>query len=99
MATTSEVKAGLDSISASLRAERQACRQAKNRIAAAKTTIANLATTFSDVFATVDAYGESPEDVFEQLAQAEKALLLAEGTALYGDTDTANTALQALTEF
>ena len=99
MATTSVVKAGLDDISAALRAERAACKQAKNRIAAARTAIANLNTTFADLFATIDAFDEETTDVFEQLAQAEKALLLTEGTALYGDMNTANTALQALTEF
>jgi len=99
MATTSVVKAGLDDISAALRAERQACKAAKARIAAARTAIGNLSTTFATVLATIDAFDEETTDVFEQLAKAEKSLLLAEGTALYGDMNTANTALQALTEF
>lgn len=99
MATTSVVKAGLDDISASLRAERAACAQAKARVAAARTKIANLQTTFADVFATIDAYDAETTDAFEALAKAEKALLLSEGTTLYTDVDTANTALQALSQF
>ena len=93
MATTSEVKAGLDDISQSIRNSRQAYATAKARIQAARNELAAIPTTFSDVIATIDAY--SGADAFEALSQAEKDKLATEFVALRNEMD----ALINTTEF
>lgn len=80
MATASEVKAGLDDIATSIRNSRQAYANAKARIQAAYNELNAIPTTFADLIATIDGYDGS--DAFEVLAQAEKAKLAAEFTAL-----------------
>jgi predicted nucleic acid-binding Zn-ribbon protein len=85
MATASEVKAGLDDIATSIRNSRQALAQSKARIQSARNELANIPTTFADIIAEIDGY--SGADAFEQLAQAEKAKLAAEFTALRDEMD------------
>jgi hypothetical protein len=85
MATTSEVKAGLDDISRSIRDSRQAYVRAKASIEAARNQLSSIPTTFSDVIATIDAY--TGADAFEQLAADEKARLASEFTALRDEMD------------
>lgn len=80
MATTSEVKAGLDDIATSIRTCRQNFLSAKARIESAYNELNVLPTTFSDVLATINAY-EGADD-FETLSQAELAKLTTEFTAL-----------------
>jgi len=85
MATTSEVKAGLDDISQMIRTARQAFAQSKARIQASRNDLANIPTTFSDVLATIDGYAGS--DTFETLTQDEKAKLSTEFVALRNEMD------------
>lgn len=85
MATTSEVKAGLDDISRSIRDSRQAYARAKASIEAARNQLSAIPTTFSDVIQTIDAYAGA--DPFEALAQDEKAKLAAEFSALQTEMD------------
>jgi len=80
MATASEVKAGLDDIAQSIRDSRKAFDQAKARIQAAYNQLDAIPVTFADVIAEIDGYDGS--DAFEVLAQAEKAKMQAEFSAL-----------------
>ena len=85
MATTSEVKAGLDDISRSIRDSRNAYAKAKAAIQSAHNQLAAIPTTFADVIAEIDGYDGS--DAFEQVAQAEKAKLATEFVALQNEMD------------
>jgi hypothetical protein len=85
MATTSEVKAGLDDISQMIRTARQAFAQSKARIQSSRNDLANIPTTFSDVLTTIDGYAGS--DAFEALAKDEKAKLATEFVALRDEMD------------
>ena len=80
MATTSEVKAGMDDISTSIRNCRQMYAQAKSRIQAAHNELNAIPTTFADVLATIDGYVGS--DAFEALSKDEKAKLTTEFLAV-----------------
>lgn len=85
MATTSEVKSGLD-VSASIVAEqRDIVDKAQSNADLGTAALAAITTDYADVIATIDAYAGS--DVFETLTQAEKAKLQTEFTALKGDAD------------
>lgn len=85
MATTSEVKAGLDSIAEEIAAVRKRFATAKSSIEGGSAALGNIPTKWADVIATIDGY--SGTDAFEQLAQAEKAKLAAEFTALKTEID------------
>ena len=81
MATTSEVKAGLDDDISSI------IRTCNSKFIASKTTIQSLynelvaiPTTFADVLSTINVYGNI--DAFEALCKAEKAKLTTEFIAL-----------------
>ncbi len=80
MATTSEVKAGLDDVATEIRNERAALKQAQARITAAANALAAIPTKYNALIATIDAYAGA--DDFELLAQAEKNRLAAEFNAL-----------------
>jgi hypothetical protein len=80
MATTSEVKAGLDDIATSIRNCRQAYISSKSRVQTAYNELSAIPTTFSDVLTTIDAY--TGADDFETLTKAEKAKLTTEFIAL-----------------
>ena len=85
MATTSEVKAGLDDIATMIRTARQAFVQSKARIQSARNDLNNIPTTFADALATIDGY--TGADAFELLSQAEKAKLQTEFMALRAEMD------------
>ena len=80
MATTSEVKAGLDDIATSIRNCRKKFAQAKTSISQAYAELNAIPTTFSDEIAEIDGY--TGADDFETLCQAEKAKLTTEFVAL-----------------
>ena len=85
MATTSEVKAGLDDIAQTIKTERQAFASAKARIQTASGNLGLIPTTFADVIATINAY--TPTGAFETLSQDEKAKLQTEFVALKAELD------------
>ena len=97
MATTSEVKAGLDDIAKTIRTERQTCAAAKARLTAARGNLDLIPTTFQGVIATIDSYDTT--DAFEVLSKAEFAKLATEFVALRAATDAAVTELASITEF
>ena len=99
MATTSEVKAGLDAIAQTIARERRALTQAHERIHQAFTTLYDIPTdeVYAPVLAEIDGY--TPTGAFETLAQDEKARLATEFVALRNAADAANVALDAFTEF
>jgi multidrug efflux pump subunit AcrA (membrane-fusion protein) len=94
MATSSQVKAGLDDIATSIRAERQALINAKARVSTAKANLNNLPTQFADVIATINAY--TPTGAFEQVAKAELTELTDEFQDLKTKATTAETDLDAI---
>ena len=85
MATTSEVKAGLDEIAASIAAVRSRFASSKSSIEGGSAALGNIPTKYADVIATIDGY--TGVDTFEDLAQAEKARLATEFVALKADLD------------
>ena len=80
MATTSEVKAGLDDISQMIRAIRASYTKAKAQIVVGYTQLNAIPTTFSDVLTTINAYVGT--DPFEANAKDEKAKLTTEFQSL-----------------
>lgn len=80
MATTSEVKAGLDAISAIIAGSNQKLNQAKAALLAARNQLAAIPTQYADVIETIN--GFTPSGAFEQLTQDEKAKLQVEFLAL-----------------
>ena len=97
MATASEVKAGLDEISAMIKASRQRSKSSKDMITTQKTNLDAIPTRFSDVIETINKYGK--EDAFEALCKAELAKMTAEFLALSTDVSLAVTDLGNRTEF
>jgi len=91
MATTSEVKSGLNDISAMIRGSRQRQGNAKDNLLVARNQLNSLITTFSDVITTINGY--TPTGAFEQLAQAEKAALQTEFMTLLTALEVELTAL------
>jgi len=91
VATSSEIKSGLDSISAAISSERQALKSSKARINLALTALTNIPTNtaFTDVIATINAFSPATTDPFEQLAIAELAKLTAEFQSLKPKAQTA----------
>jgi len=85
MATTSEVKAGLDDIAHTIKTERQAFASSKARIQNASGNLAAIPTVFADVIATINAY--TPTGEFEALSKDEKAALQVEFVALKAVVD------------
>lgn len=85
MATSSQVKAGLDEIAEKIRDQRAVMEKVKSNAAGASTVLGALQTEYADVIATVQAYGTS--NAFEALAKAELGKLSAEYTALKADAD------------
>lgn len=94
MATSSQVKAGLDDIATIIRTERQAILKCVARIIAAKNALNNLPTQYADVIATIDGY--TPTGAFESLAKSEKDTLAAEFVSLRTKATDAETALAAI---
>lgn len=80
MATSSQVKTGLDAIAQAIAAQRAVMEKTKSNAAGASAVLAALATDFADVVATIQGYGTTND--FEKVAKAELAKLSAEYTAL-----------------
>lgn len=97
MATSSEVKAGLDEISAMIKASRQRLVSSKEMIGTQETNLTAIPTRFSDVLTTVNGYGTT--DVFEALCKAEVAKMTTEFQALKADVSLAVLDLANRTEF
>jgi flagellin-like hook-associated protein FlgL len=93
MATYSEVKQGLDEISAQIRAVQTRYNSAKSNIEAGSAALGAIPTKYADVIATIDGY--TPTGAFETLSKDEKAKLQAEFQALKSTID----ALIATAEF
>lgn len=87
MATSSEVKAGLDNIAQTIRDSRSTMNSAKAKAQSASTELAELATTYADVVNTINAYPSNTTDAFEQVAKAELAKMVTEFTALKSAAD------------
>ena len=85
MATTSEVKAGLDAIADKIAAVRTRFASAKSSIEGGSATLGAIPTDYADVIATINAY--TPTGAFETLAQDEKAKLQTEFVALKAEID------------
>jgi hypothetical protein len=85
MATTSEVKTGMDAIAATIANARAVVIKAKANVATAKATLDALPTAYADVLSTINAYGTT--DAFEANTKAELAKLTAEFTDLGADCD------------
>lgn len=86
MATTSEVKTGLDLVAERIATQRAVVDKAKANAQSASDALAAIPTDFADLIATIDAY--TGADEFETLAQAEKARLTTEFNALKTEADT-----------
>lgn len=97
MATSSEVKAGLDDISTEIRQLRFEMKRCKISITNAKNGLTNLPTKYADVVSTVQAYGTA--NAFEALSKAELAKLTTEFQALLAAVTTADDGLASITEF
>lgn len=85
MASYSEVKAGLDDVAGIIREQKAVMLKVKSNAALASTSLADLATTYADVVATINAYGTA--NAAEAAAKAELAKLVTEYTALKGVAD------------
>lgn len=80
MATSSEVKQGLDDIAEIIRTARSVFTKCKSQIQEQNTILTAINSNFSDIAVTIDGY--TPTGSFEELAQDEKAKLLAERNSL-----------------
>lgn len=85
MATTSQVKADLDSISQHISGSRSMLNNAKANLLAARNQLAAIPATYSDTISTIDGY--TPTGAFETLSKDEKAKLATEFTALKGELE------------
>lgn len=85
MATYSEVKTGLDAVAGVISEQRAVMAKVKSNAALASAALAGLPATYSDVVATINAYGTS--NAAEAAAKAELGKLVAEYTTLKGVAD------------
>ena len=85
MATTSEVKTGLDAIAGIISEQRSVLLKVKSNAALASASLDALATDYADVVATIQAYGTA--NAFDALTKAEFAKLVTEYTALKAVAD------------
>ena len=95
--TTSKIKSALDDISQTIRTERQAATNAKNRLLSAYSTLGSLSTVFSDEIAAINAF--TPTGEFEALAKDELSKLTSEFQSLRTVLNSANTSLSSISEF
>ena len=91
MATTSEIKTGLDAIAAVISTQRKAMKAIKQTGGDVSAELANLTTAYADVIASVRAFAVDTTDAFELNAKAELAKLTTEFTALKSKADTVKT--------
>lgn len=94
MATTSEVKAGLDEVADRIRKQRAALQRAKQLINQAQSALSNIPSDYSDLITTIDNY--AGDDRFELLAKDEKTRLASEFGALNTKAQNAQTALSGI---
>jgi uncharacterized protein with von Willebrand factor type A (vWA) domain len=88
MATSSEVKAGLDDIATVIRTQHQVIRKMKYDAAAASSQLDDVPVSFADVINTINGYAADTQDAFEQVSKAELAKLTDEFLALKAQADT-----------
>lgn len=86
MATTSEIKVGLDAIAQVIAAQRAVIEKAQQNAGAASAVLANLPTDYADLIATVQAF-PSNGNAFQNVSKAELAALATEYTALKAAAD------------
>lgn len=86
MATSSQVKSGLDEIASIIAAQRAALEKVISNAANASSELGAIPADYADLIATINAYGAG--DAFEELSKAEKAKLQSEFTALKSAADT-----------
>lgn len=80
MATSSQVKSGLDSVAVRIADQRAAVLAAVKNATNAVTALNAIATDYSDMITTINNYGTT--DAFEALSKAELAKLTTEFNAL-----------------
>ena len=97
MATSSEVKAGLDEISAMIKICRKRLTEAKASASTQVAKLNNIPTQFSNILATINAF--TPDGTFEELSKDELAKMTTEFLALVADASLAVTDLGNRTEF
>lgn len=85
MATTSEVKSGLDEVAATIAEAKATVDKAQSNAQAASDALGAIPADFADLIATIDAF--TPTGDFEALAKDEKDKLAAEFTALKAKAD------------
>ena len=93
MATTSEVKTGLDQLSIKLVDARNRAKRDQASMKTTKNILADVPTQFADIFATIDAYAGGNN--FEDTAKDAKAKLISEGVTLSNKVSSADTDLDA----
>jgi hypothetical protein len=86
MATTSEIKVGLDAIAQVIAAQRAVIEKAQQNAAAASGVLGNLPTDWADLISTVQAF-PSNGNAFQNVSKAELAALATEYTALKAAAD------------
>lgn len=92
MATTSEIKSGLDSIAATIARSVSTRATIKNNLLSARNQLADLVTVYADVIATINGWSP-PTGAFQQVADSELAALTTEFLALKTDIEAELTAL------
>lgn len=97
MATTSEIKAGLDEIAGVIAQNRKVLTQAKQAMTDRDTNLEDIPGKYSEIIASINIY--TPDGAFETLAKDELSKLTAEFIALRTDAQAAIAALSTLTEF
>lgn len=80
MATTSQVKSGLDTITEIIKEAHSMIAKAQSNTAVAVANLNDIPGDYADVLSTINSYGT--EDAFEALAKAELAKLTDEFVAL-----------------
>ena len=86
MATSSEVKSGLDSVSKDIAKNRARLEDCIATAAEVSALLAAIPTTYSEVAAEINAY--TPNGAFESLSKDELARLTSEFNALKANADT-----------
>lgn len=97
MSTPSEVKSGLDEISALIRNGRIRLAAAKEMLATQETNLTAIPSRFAAVKAEIDGY--TPTGIFEELAQDELAKMTTEYITLRDAATAGVAALLAITEY
>jgi hypothetical protein len=88
MATSSQVKTGLDNISNTIVAQRALMKSLHDQAAGVGQVLDSIAATYSDVLATINAYPANTTDAFQAVSKAELATMTTEFTALRSQVTT-----------